>query len=132
MSLLSVIAVANLALGVYSFCINRAVDETDYYILYVGTNDKDTYKPEISLEEAFGKVEAICVKYLKGATFDTAKETWKDETGTLPHENTIQIFICHADIDTIHKLSDEILKELNQNSIMILKGHASIQYYYGK
>lgn len=73
MSLLSVITAGNLALSIYNLGINGFDDGKECYTLYVGTNDKDAYKPEISSDEAFSKVEAVCVKYLEGATFDTAR-----------------------------------------------------------
>ena len=38
-------------------------DTAAQYVMYVGTNDKDTYKPEHTNEEAMNIVDQICLKY---------------------------------------------------------------------
>ena len=38
------------------------------FVMYVGTNDKDTYQPEHTNEEARDIVDEICLKYFEGYT----------------------------------------------------------------
>ena len=48
------------------------------YVLYIGTNDKDTYEQVISTEEAREIVNEICIKYVDGYTASEAKGGWVD------------------------------------------------------
>ena len=59
------------------------------YVMYVGTNDKDTYKMEMSQEEARNIVDQVCLKYFEGYTLQDATGAWTDETGTITHEYTL-------------------------------------------
>ena len=81
------------------------------YVMYVGTNDKDTYKPEHTNEEATG--------------------SWTDETGTPTHEYTLVCYFDAADEKTVYKAADEIIKELNQNTVLIEKAEIEMDYYSG-
>lgn len=134
MSLLSVLVVIGLALSIYNtYTVTSSGDsEQIYYTMYVGTNDKDTYKAEIPFEEAMDIVDNICKKYLDGVTLGTAIGSWMDETGEVTHENTIQVIAYDTDKETIQKISDEILVALNQNSILIVKNKGEIDFYNGK
>lgn len=49
------------------------------YVMYVGTNDKDTYQPEHTNEEAKEIVDQICLKYFEGYTLQEATGSWTDE-----------------------------------------------------
>ena len=42
------------------------------YVMYVGTNDKDTCQPEHSSEEAMDIVDRVCLKYFEGYTLQEA------------------------------------------------------------
>lgn len=132
LSLLSVFVVISLLLHLYNHYTMTSLHGEIYYTLYIGTNDKDTYKPEIPFEETFRIVDTICNKYLQGVTFCAETGSWVDETGTVTHENTIQITVYDTDAKTIYALSDEIIKALNQNSILIVTNRANIQFYNGK
>ena len=64
-----VIACASLCLSAAAFSTaGKQADtgkdgESTQYVMYVGTNDKDTYKPEHTEEEARDIVDKICLKY---------------------------------------------------------------------
>ncbi len=132
LNLLSVLVVISLLLHLYNCYMMTSLHGQIYYTLYIGANDKDTYKPEIPFEETFHIVDTICNKYLTGVTLCTAIGSWVDETGTVTHENTIQITVYNTDTETIYALSDEIIKALNQNSILIVTNRGNIQFYNGK
>ena len=101
------------------------------YILYIGTNDKDTYQQEIPTEEARDMVNAICAKYVGGYTASDAKGGWVDETDTLTQENTLVYSFYEITEEQLVQVMDDILKQLNQNSILVERQEAVYTYYYG-
>ena len=106
-------------------------DSIDQYVMYIGTNDKDTYKPEHTQEEALQIVDEICLKYFDGYTLQEATGSWTDETGTPTHEYTLVCYFDAADEKTVYKAADEIIKELNQNTVLIEKAEIEMDYYSG-
>lgn len=107
-------------------------DETvGEYVIYIGTNDKDTYKQEIPTKEARKIVNDICVKYVDGYTTYDAQGGWVDEKGVLTQENSMVYMFQGASRDKIKSIMDEVLKALNQNSIMIETRSTDATYYDG-
>lgn len=106
-------------------------DTSTQYVMYVGTNDKDTYKPEHTNEEAMEIVDQICLKYFEGYTLQEATGSWTDETGTPTHEYTLVCYFDAADEATVYEAADEIIKELNQNTVLIEKTEIEMEYYSG-
>jgi len=106
-------------------------DTATQYVMYVGTNDKDTYKPEHTNEEAMEIVDQICLKYFEGYTLQEATGSWTDETGTPTHEYTLVCYFDAADEATVYEAADEIIKELNQNTVLIEKTEIEMEYYSG-
>lgn len=105
--------------------------ETGKYMLYIGTNDKDTYTQLIPLEEAKAIVNEICSRYVSGYTVQTAEGGWVDETGTLTQEQTlVYSFDAVAEADVL-AIMDEVLVALNQNSILLEKQALTYCYYSG-
>ncbi len=108
-------------------------DGTVQYVMYVGTNDKDTYKREISTEEAKEIVDSVCLKYFAdGYTMQEATGAWTDEKNNITHEYTLVCYFDGADKETVHKAADELIERLNQNSILIESDTIDIDYYTGK
>lgn len=58
------------------------------YVMYVGTNDKDTNEPVYSEEEARERADVILTRYFEGFTIQEARGGWKNEDGTVSHEYT--------------------------------------------
>ena len=102
------------------------------YVMYVGTNDKDTYKMEMSHEEARNIVDQVCLKYFEGYTLQDATGAWTDETGAITHEYTLVCYFDFADKATVYKAADDVIKALNQNTILIEENEITIDYYSGK
>lgn len=107
-------------------------NETEQYVMYVGTNDKDTYTQLISTEKAIDILDEICLKYLDGYTIQVGYGRWSDEKGIKTNENTIICYFDYTDINTVHKIADEVIDSLNQNSVLIETGRISSEYYTGK
>lgn len=102
------------------------------YVLYIGTNDKDSYKQVISTEEAREMVNEICIKYVDGYTASEAKGGWVDETDTLTQENTLVYAFYEVTEEQLVNIMEEILEALNQNAILVEKQEAIYTYYSGK
>ena len=102
------------------------------YVLYIGTNDKDSYKQVISTEEAREIVNEICIKYVDGYTASEAKGGWVDETDTLTQENTLVYAFYEVTEEQLVNIMEEILEALNQNAILVEKQEAIYTYYSGK
>ena len=107
-------------------------DESVQYVMYVGTNDKDTYEQIIPTEEAKQIIDSICFEYLGGYTIQDATGSWVDETGTATHENTIVCYFDDTDEATVRMIGNEIIKALNQNTVLIEKNTITMEYYGGE
>lgn len=102
------------------------------YTLYIGTNDKDTYKLEIPFETCLNTVREICTKYTGGGTCYEVSGFWKDDTGTITKEQTIACILEEITISTVHSICDEIMTSLNQASILIETNQVTSTYYSSK
>ena len=110
-----------------------ADDQTStQYVMYVGTNDKDTYKPMHSNGEARDIVDRICLKYFEGYTLQEATGSWTDEKNNITHEYTIVCYFDDADKDTVYEAADEVIEALNQNTVLIEQSDIRMEYYSGK
>lgn len=111
---------------------NQSSNEKIQYTMYIGMNDKDTYEQIISTEDAKTIIDNICFKYLDGYTIQDANGSWVDENGLVTHENTIVCCFKDTDNDTVYKIADEVIKTLNQNTVLIEKDLIQIDFYSGK
>jgi len=112
--------------------INFETAENAQYILYIGTNDKDTYEQIIPTDEAREIVNFICAKYVDGYTSDVCEGGWVDEKNILTQENTLVYTINDADETAIISIMDEVLTALNQNAILVERRDVSGVFYHGK
>ena len=101
------------------------------YTIYIGLNDKDTYEQIVSTEDGIRRVNEICTHYVEGYTMQTAKGGWMDEKKILTEENTLIYSFYGVTDEQITQIMDDVLKELNQNSILITYGQENRAYYYG-
>lgn len=108
------------------------MDKSAQYVMYVGTNDKDTYKQEISEEDAKEIVDQVCTKYFGGYTLQDATGSWTDEKNQITHEYTLVCYFDDVDKETVYKAADEVIEKLNQNTVLIEKDDLQIEYYGGK
>lgn len=103
---------------------------TAQYVMYVGTNDKDTYKLEMTREEAKEIVDSVCLSYFPyGYTMQEATGAWTDESNNVTHEYTLVCYFDDADIVNVHKAADELIAKLNQSSVLIERSDIEIEYY---
>lgn len=107
-------------------------EQTDReYVLYIGLNDKDTYRQIIPTGEAIERIDTICVRYVDGYTLTEAQGGWVDEKGVMTQENTLVYYFRGADETEIKRIMDEVLRELNQNSILLEEKTVNYAYYSG-
>jgi hypothetical protein len=106
--------------------------ENGNYILYIGTNDKETYEQIIPTDEAKRIVNEICAKYVDGYTVSEAQGGWVDEHGILTQENTLIYSFIGAEESDIIAIMNEVLVALNQNSILVEKNDISSIFYNGR
>ncbi len=112
--------------------VDSIYDPTEKYTIYIGLNDKDTYEQIISTEDGIRMVNGICSRYVDGYTMQTAKGGWMDEKQILTEENTLIYSFYGVTDEQIMRIMDDVLRELNQNSILITHGQENSAYYYGR
>lgn len=106
-----------------------SMEKRTQYVLYVGTNDQDTYKIEMTEAEAKDLVDQICLKYMKGYTLDEATGSWVDDDGIRTHEYTLVCYFDDPEIEDVYSCAEEIREALNQSSILIEANEINMEYY---
>jgi hypothetical protein len=129
-----VVIISVLCFGVFACVLLTKVwnGGTLKYTMYVGLNDKDTYTQIISSEEAEKKISDIALKYVDGFTQFSAKGVYKDEKGMVTHENSLVFEFYAVTGKQMKDIMNEVLKELNQNSILIEKTKVKSVLYEGE
>lgn len=108
----------------------EAQEEDVQYVLYLGTNDKDTNQPVFSTDEAKEKLQEILVDHFGGFTIQEANGGWKD--GDMVYEEyTLVIYLSDTTIDQVHKAADEMIKTFNQSSVLIQSNRTVTEFYSG-
>ncbi len=101
------------------------------YTMYIGLNDKDTYTQIIDSEEAEKIVSTICLKYIDGYTMSHGEGSYKDEKDVVTKENSLIYTFYNANDEQMKSIMNEVLKKLNQNSILIEKQKINYDFYEG-
>lgn len=107
-------------------------NSTNNYRVFVGTNDKDTNKLEIPLEDQKDILLKIIIKYVDGVTIYNSDGYWKNDNGEICIEKTFVCDFLDISKDSLEKICDEALVALNQNSILYEKNNCTINFYSRK
>ena len=132
--LISIIAIVMSAAALIT--AGNAVKQTDrdtsevQYVMYLGTNDKDTNEPVCSPSEAKEKAEDILLDMFGGYTIVEANGGWIDEDKEY-QEYTLVIYLSDTFEDQVHKAADRLIEEFNQSSVLIHTNETSIEFYSG-
>jgi hypothetical protein len=102
------------------------------YVLYLGTNDKDTNEPVCAPEEAKEKAKEILIKHFGGYTIQEANGGWVGDDGTLYQEYTLVIYLSDTTADKVHQASDDLIAAFNQSSVLIQMNRTETEFYAGK
>ncbi|MCR4654667.1 MAG: DUF3574 domain-containing protein [Lachnospiraceae bacterium] len=101
------------------------------YVMYLGTNDKDTGEPVYPPEEAVEKAKAILIDRVGGYTIQEANGGWIGDDGMIYQEYTIVIYLSDIDKQTVHEVADEMIKEFNQSTVLIQENTTKTEFYSG-
>ena len=102
------------------------------YVLYLGTNDKDTGVMGFeSREAAKAKAAEILIANFGGYTIQEAEGGWIDDNGNKCQEYTLVIYLSDTTLEKVHAVSDELLTVFNQSSILIQANETTTEFYEG-
>ncbi|MBR6120505.1 MAG: DUF3574 domain-containing protein [Oscillospiraceae bacterium] len=102
------------------------------YVLYLGTNDKDSNAPKFSPEEAKAQVDAVLTDYFQGFTIQEATGGWVGDNGAVYHEYTLVIYLSDTDLDQVHRAADALIRTFNQSSVLIQSNLTQTEFYSTK
>jgi hypothetical protein len=132
--ILSVVAICLSVVSLYR-SIEQTPNETEsrdiQYVMFLGTNDKDTNEPYGTAEEVKSKVDEVLTKYFEGFTIQEANGGWVNNDGSVAHEYTVVILLSDTTLDRVHQASDDLIKEFNQSSILIQANETVTEFYSG-
>ncbi len=100
------------------------------YVLFLGTNDKDTNTPVFTQAEAMEQARAILVKHFGGYTIQEALGGWEDD-GKLYQEFTLVIYLSDTTEEKVHAAADELVETFRQSSVMIQANPTRTEFYSG-
>ncbi|MBQ3270081.1 MAG: DUF3574 domain-containing protein [Clostridia bacterium] len=110
----------------------EAEAEGDYqYVLYLGTNGKDTDKPVFTQAEAMEKAREILLRQMGGYTIQEAHGGWIGDDGTEYQEYTLVIYLSDTTEEKVHAVADELIEAFDQNSVLIQKNPTQTEFYSG-
>ena len=126
-----------IAIGLSTWSLVRSYQKDPVlteYLLYIGTNDKETYQLEMPLEDARSIVEnAMMDHFPDGYTMYDAKGVWRDENHVITLEYSFVCLVEQADSKEVYAVADELLVKLNQNTILVVANQVhSVTFYQGK
>ena len=132
--ILSVIAVIALCLSLVSLVLTLKTPVQPsrdlQYVLYIGTNDKDTNEPVFSPEEAKMKAEEILVSHFSGYTIQEANGGWT-ENDTMHQAYTLVIHLSDTTSDAVYAAADEMIRTFHQSSVLIQANETTTEFYNG-
>ena len=128
-----VIILLSLALSAVALVLTLLPSAKDVqYVMYLGTNDKDTGELAFeSREAAKEKAEDILIANFGGYTIQEAEGGWIDDGGQKCQEYTLVIYLSDTTADKVHAAADELLKVFNQSSILIQANETTTEFYSG-
>ena len=124
------VACASLVIALSCSCAGGEKDVQ--YVLYLGTNDKDTDLPVYTPEESVERAKAVLIDRFGGYTIQEAHGGWIGDDGTVYQEYTIVIYLSDTTLDAVHEACDELIGVFNQSSILIQANETTTEFYSGK
>ncbi len=100
------------------------------YVLYLGTNDKDSNEPVFTPEEAKEQAKKILVDHFGGYTIQEASGGWLDGE-TMYQEYTLVIYLSDTDLEQVHAAADEMIRVFRQSSVLIQANRTVTEFYGG-
>jgi len=125
-------AILLLTAPVAVFAEDASVDEDVQFVLFLGTNDKDTNEPVFPPEECQEKLKDILIKHFGGYTIQDAQGGWVDDDGTLYQEYTMVIYLSDTDMEHVHAAANEMIETFHQSSVLIQTNPTKTEFYSGE
>ena len=132
--IISIIAIIMSSVALINTLKPAAASEAEYdiqYVMYLGTNDKDTNQPVFTPEEAKKKAEEILISHFGGYTIQEASGGWIDGD-TEYQEYTLVIYLSDTDLESVHAAADELITEFHQSSVLIQSNMTATEFYSGE
>jgi hypothetical protein len=98
------------------------------YVLFLGTNDKDTNKPVFTQAEAMEQAKKILMDRFGGYTIQEAHGGWVDN-GTLYQEYTLVIYLSDTTLDQVHAAAAEMVDVFHQSSVLIQENATHTEFF---
>ena len=131
-TILSIIAILISAAAMVIVCrpADSAATTDIQYVLYLGTNDKDTNEPVFSPEEAMEKAKEILIEHFGGYTIQEANGGWIDGEKTY-QEYTLVIYLSDTDLEQVHAAADDMVEVFRQSAVLIQTNQTVTEFYGG-
>lgn len=100
------------------------------YVMYLGTNDKETNKPVFTQQEAMEKAREILISHFGGYTIQEAHGGWIDN-GTEYQEYTLVIYLSDTTDEAVYGAADELIDTFHQSSVLIQTNPTKTEFYSG-
>lgn len=130
-----ILALLALGMSVFNLVSAPRAQQEDFdvqYVIYLGTNDKDSYEPYGTPETVKAKVDQVLTKHFEGFTIQEANGGWTNENGTVDHEYTVVILLSDTTLEKVHAASDDLIRAFNQSSVLIQANRTKTEFYSGK
>ena len=101
------------------------------YVMFLGTNGKDTNEPVFAPEEAREKAEEILLKHFGGYTIQEAHGGWIDG-GKVYSEYSLVIYLSDTTPEAVHAAADEMIEVFDQSSVLIQTNRTATEFYSGQ
>ena len=128
-SLVAIVAVC-MVLAVVG-CAQTDESYDTQYVLYLGTNDKDTLQPVFTPEVAKQKAIEILLERFGGYTIQEADGGWIDGDKVYT-EHTLVIYLSDTTLEDVYAACDEMIQVFNQSSILIQVNKTKTEFYAGR
>ena len=109
---------------------NNTEKEDIQYVLYLGTNDKDTNLPVFTKDKAKEELQKILINYFGGYTISEANGGWVDGE-TLYQEYTLVIYLSDTTLEDIHLACNDMITVFHQSSVLIQSNKTTTEFYSG-
>lgn len=93
--------------------------KTTVFRIYMGLNDKDTKKQEVSTGEAYTIFNGLVLRNFDGATVWSAKGVYTHEDGTQVSENTLCCELIFANFIHVKRFVETLKDVFNQESVAV-------------
>lgn len=99
------------------------------YTLYMGLNDKDSKRQQISTLEAYKIVSNLVAKEFDGGTIYEADGVYRHDDGTIVIEKTLKIELLFAEQKDVKDFCETLKRIFNQESIAVQREEISSELW---